>query len=137
VITRGTQGRSASAHKSARRRAPWIEVAKDTDSLAKHWNRYIPGEPDEKEIDFESQLVVFLLLGPQPTGGYAIEPIDVSISDRVMRVRARLVQPMAPGDSTLQVITAPYAVLEAPANDIDRIEWIDADGRLLATKALE
>ena len=79
-------------------------------------------------------MAIFLLLGPQSTGGYAIEPQDVTIDGKVMKVHARLVQPMKPDDFTIQVITAPYAVVRAPATDFERVEWVDADGRLLATR---
>jgi hypothetical protein len=140
VISSGTQGRLASAaDPGGRRRAPWIEIAADRDTFTDHWNRYVPGAPDNaaSRLDFDKEIAVFLLLGPQQTGGYAIEPIDVTVQGGIIRVKARLVQPMKPEDFTTQAITAPWAVVRAPAVTFERVEWIDADGRLLATRVSE
>lgn len=139
AITSGTSGRLASSENPGRRRAPWIEVATDHDRFIELWQRYVPGDPEAgaRQVVFERNLAVFLLLGPQSTGGYAIEPIDVEVEGGVIRVHAKLVQPMTPGDFTTQAITAPYAVVRAPAIPFDRIEWVDADGRILATRTAE
>lgn len=138
VVASGTAGRLASSEEdSGRRRAPWVEVAENRDEFVDLWNRFIPGDAAADRIDFEKDLGVFLLLGPQSTGGYAIEPFDVTVEGQVIKVRATLVQPMKPDDFTAQSISAPYAVVRAPRVAFERIEWIDGDGRLLATRTAE
>lgn len=139
VVASGTTGRLASSDAPARRRAPWIELATDRETFEQLWNQYVPGEPSESpsETAFESAQVVFLLLGPQQTGGYAIEPLDVTAKGGILRVRARLIQPMSPDDFTTEAVTAPYAVITAPGGTWERIDWIDSDGRLLATRIPE
>ena len=108
----------------------------DEDELADLWEQFIPGEAPAT-IDFSSSVVVFLLLGQQPTGGYAIEPERVEIDGDRALVHAKLVQPMTPEDVTPQVMTAPYAVVKVESRAIKKIEWINADGRLTATKIIE
>jgi hypothetical protein len=137
VVASGTAGRLASSGNEGRRRAPWVEVAGDRDAFVDLWNRFIPGDAAVERIDFGKDLAVFLLLGPQPTGGYAIEPFDVKVEEKAIRIRAKLVQPMKPDEFTSQSISAPYAVVRAPRVVYERIEWIDADGRLLATRTAE
>jgi hypothetical protein len=44
---------------------------------------------------------------------------------------------MKPEDFTTQAITAPWAVVRASAVTFERVEWIDADERLLATRVPE
>jgi len=139
VMKSGTDGRLASSGEEGRRRAPWIELAKDPASFRSLWDRFVPGDGAKAahEIDFSKEMAVFLLLGPQQTGGYAIEPWNVKVDGAVVKVQAKLIQPMKPDDYAIQVITAPYAVVRAPAIAFDRVEWIDADGRVLATRTAE
>lgn len=139
VIAAGTQGRLASSEPEGRRRAPWIETAVTRQEFIGHWNEYVPGKPDNvlQTIDFATERAIFLLLGPQQTGGYAIEPFDVKVEGTTIRVHAKLVQPMSPDDFVTQAITAPYAVVRGPSGTHEKIEWVDADGRLLATRIIE
>ncbi len=131
VLKKGTAGREASGE-PGRRRGPWIEVASDKAAYEAIWNREIPGNPDTS-IAFERETAVFLLLGPQQTGGYAIEPISVELGEGWIKVHAKLIQPMTE-QAAIDVITAPFAVLAVASRGATKIEWIDADGRLLATK---
>lgn len=136
LLGKGTNGVQASGNAEAGgRRAPWIELAADRKRLDALWKEYVPGKPGE--VDFGSETVIFLLLGVQETGGYAIEPIAADPpADGVLRVRARLVQPMG-DEPTTDSLTAPYAVIAVRARGITKVEWVDADGRLLATRFAE
>jgi hypothetical protein len=136
LLKKGTDGVPASnGEEPGRRRAPWIEIAADKETLDDLWAAEVPGKPGE--IDFRSETVVFLLLGVQSTGGYAIEPISVEPpNDGVLRVHARLVQPMS-DEASVTVLTAPYAVIAVRARGISKVEWVNDDGRLLATRIVE
>jgi len=134
-LKKGTDGILASAGDAGARRAPWIELAADRNALDSNWKAYVPGKPGE--ADFGSETVIFLLLGAQQTGGYAIEPIAADPpAGGVVRVRAKLVQPMGDEPAT-EALTAPYAVIAVRARGITKVEWVDADGRLLATRFVE
>jgi hypothetical protein len=40
-------------------------------------------------------------------------------------------------EPTTESLTAPYAVIAVRARGINKVEWVDADGRLLATRFAE
>lgn len=132
--TDGVQAAGAGAGDGGRRRAPWIELASDRKTLDRLWKAHLPGTPGE--VDFGTETVIFLLLGVQETGGYAIEPVSVEPPvDGVLRVHAKLIQPM--GDEPVtEALTAPYAVIAVRARGVMKVEWIN-DGRLLATRIVE
>ncbi len=136
VMKKGTDGAAlAKGEEGGGRRAPWIETASDEKALAAIWKREVPGKPGP--VDFGSETGIFLVLGVQSTGGYAIEPIAVDPpADGLVRVHARLVQPMTE-ETAIDVLTAPYAVIAVRATKVAKVEWIDADGRLLATRIVE
>lgn len=136
LLKKGTDGAAASREaEGGRRRAPWIEVATDRKQLDAIWREQVPGKPGD--VDFANETVIFLLLGVQQTGGYAIEPISVEPPVKgIVRVNARLVQPMSDAMTT-QALTAPYAAIAVRARGISWVEWHDADGRLLATRDVE
>jgi len=134
-LKQGTDGVLAAAGDAGSRRAPWVELATDRKALESNWKAYVPGKPGD--ADFTSETVIFLLLGAQQTGGYAIEPIAADPPvEGVVRVHARLVQPMGEEPET-EAFTAPYAVIAVRAKGITKVEWVDADGRLLATRFAE
>lgn len=136
VISTGSYGKLAQNIDSGRRSAPSIEVARSQSELATFWNQYI-GEGDLPEIDFESSLAVFLLLPPQPTGGYGIEPHDTSMSGGTLEVDATLHQP-GQGTMVTQAFTAPYAVIEIKGvtSGVEKVVWMN-QGRALATRIVE
>jgi len=136
LLKKGTDGVPAGdGGAGGRRRAPWIEIAADKASLEEIWKREVPGRPDE--VGFRSETVIFLLLGVQSTGGYAIEPISVEPPvEGVVRVHARLIQPMG-DDVVTQALTAPYAAIAVRARGVTKVEWVNDDGRLLATRIVE
>lgn len=135
VVKRGTYGKMAEEIDSGRRRAPFIEVARDGDELAALWHRYIE-DGEVPDVSFDESMVVFLLMPPQPTGGYGVEPKGVSVSDGTVRVDATLHQP-GQDDVVTQAFTAPYAVVDVEkAGEVGTVVWIN-QGRPLATKRIE
>jgi hypothetical protein len=136
VVTRGSYGKLAEDVESGRRRAPFVEVARNESELATLWNEYI-GEGERPPVDLEGSIVVFLLMPPQPTGGYGIEPNGVAINGTTLEVDATLHQP-GQTDIVTQAFTAPFAVIEVDGIDsgVDRVVWMN-EGRPLATKMLD
>jgi hypothetical protein len=135
LLKKGTDGvRAAGGDEGGRRRAPWIEIASDRKELDALWGEHVPGKPGA--VDFAAESVIFLLLGVQETGGYAIEPVSVEPpAEGVVRGHARQIQPM--GDEMVtEALTAPYAVIAVRARGIRKVEWVN-DGRLLATRIVE
>ena len=81
------------------------------------------------EVDFSSESVVFLLMGPRPTGGYSIDLRDVILEGDVLKVLADLREP-GPKEMLTQAFTAPHVVLVIPNREFSSVEWIN-QGRLL------
>ncbi len=136
VISTGSYGKLAEDIESGRRRAPFIEVARTPDELDSLWNQYI-AEGEQPSVDFDQSIVVFLLMPPQSTGGYGIEPKGAKLVAGTLEVDATLHQP-GQGDMVTQAFTAPYAVLEVGGLDepVDKVVWMN-EGRPLATRMLE
>ncbi len=125
VIAEGAYGPGAA---SPGRRAPYLEVARDPESFERLWRENV-GDRRVPEIDFSSASVVFLLMGPRPTGGYSIDLLDVILEGDVLKVLADLREP-GPGGIVTQAFTAPHVVLVIPSREFSIVEWIN-QGRLL------
>lgn len=136
VISRGSYGKMAENVDSGRRRAPFVEVATNQSRYEELWSQYI-AETERPEITFGNSVVVFLLMPPQPTGGYGIEPKGVARSGDTIEIDATLHQP-GQRDIVTQAFTAPYAVIEVDDvnGDLGKVVWIN-EGRPLATKMIE
>lgn len=133
VLTRGSYGKMAQEVGSGRREPAFVEVATTRRELEALWSRYIQ-EP-LPEVSFDHSIVLFLLLPPRPTGGYGIEPNDVSVEGRTVRIDATLHEP-GQGDIVTQAFTAPYAVIEIEGvGEVDEIVW-RSNGRTEVTKEL-
>lgn len=69
--------------------------------------------------------------GQKPTGGYGVQYVSSQLSGSTLRVTLRLVSP-APGAILTQALTSPFVLLEVPGR-FSRVEFVDANGRLLAS----
>ena len=127
VLQSGTFGMAAQGD-VGRRRAPWVEVATDHESYSSIWTANV-GEGNPPAVDFGSNSVVFLLMGPQPTGGYWIKYLSTELENGTLQVAADLQQP-GQGDMVTQAFTAPYIVLRVEDREFTVVEWIN-QGRLL------
>lgn len=135
ILSRGSYGRMAENVDAPGRRAPFVEVAGDQAEMEALWAQYV-AEDGSPTVSFDGTIVVFLLMPPQPTGGYGIEPETVAVSGSTAEVHAKLRQP-GEGAITTQAFTAPYAVIEVTgAGAVERVEWIN-QGRLLASAKFE
>lgn len=132
VIEAGQYGQAASGDR--RRRAPYVLIARDADELRRLWREHV-GEKRMPSIDFNSERVIFLLLGPRPTGGYAIDFVDAKREGESLRIEANLREP-AEGSIVTQAFTAPYAVIAVRDLGFRSVEWINHE-RLLARADME
>jgi hypothetical protein len=129
LVESGAHGRTAEGGDLDAGRGPWIEVASSQRELETLWKRFV-GERPVPAVTFDETVVVFLLLPPQRTAGYSIEPHEVRRTDGTLEIDATFHRP-GEGDILAQVITAPYAVLKvetpsAPAS----VTWNDAGTEL-------
>lgn len=88
-------------------------------------------QPATPSVDFNLNRVVAFFWGQKPTGGYGVQYISSQLSGSTLRVTLRLVSP-APGAILTQALTSPFVMLEVPGR-FTRVEFVDANGRLLAS----
>jgi hypothetical protein len=129
LLESGAHGRTAESGNLDDSRSPWIEVATSQSELETLWKRLV-GERPIPSVTFDETVVVFLLLPPQRTAGYSIEPHEVRRTDGTLEIDATFHRP-GEGDILAQVITAPYAVLkvETPSPPASAV-WYDAGTEL-------
>lgn len=128
VLATGQYG-AAAQRDSVGRRAPFVLVARDVNEFERLWRENIGSTP-LPEIDFSKERAVFLLLGPQSTGGYSIELHDVDRDGERLQIDATLHHP-SEGAITTQAISAPYAVIAVRDREFRSVEW-ESGRRLLA-----
>ena len=78
----------------------------------------------------EKESVIRLELGTRPTGGWSIEPLEVSGDAKLVTVRTKINAPAAGGIVTM-ALTAPYAVIAVDA-DVTAVRWVDESGTVIA-----
>lgn len=71
----------------------------------------------DKEVDFDTEMVLAVFLGERPTGGFAIEITAIHKRPDTLRV---LVEETAPDPDAMvtQVLTQPYHVVRLPRIDL-------------------
>jgi hypothetical protein len=133
LLESGAHGRTAESGDFDDSRAPWIEVATSQRELETLWKRFV-GERPIPVVTFDEAVVVFLLLPPQRTAGYSIEPHEVRRIDGALEIDATFHRP-GEGDILAQVITAPYAVLRVETSSPPAsVAWNDAGTELARWK---
>ena len=83
----------------------------------------------------ETESVIRLDLGMRPTGGWSIEPLEVSSDGGVVVVKAKVNGPAA-GSIVTQALTSPYAVIGVNAR-VTAARWVDANGNVVAESKAE
>ena len=78
----------------------------------------------------EKESVIRLQLGTRPTGGWSIEPLEVSGDAKLVTVKAKVNAPAAGGIVTM-ALTAPYAVIAVDAA-VTAARWVDENGNVIA-----
>ena len=81
------------------------------------------GEGEIPAVDFEKNVVVFLLAGMRNTGGWSVQPVSVRVEDDGTAVLEAKVQGPPPGGSTTQALTYPYAVVTINSRDVKKVSW--------------
>ncbi|RMH57111.1 MAG: protease complex subunit PrcB family protein [Deinococcus-Thermus bacterium] len=90
--------------------------------------------PPVPSLDFTQSRAVAFFWGQKPTGGYSLQYAGSQTVGNTLRVTLRLNSP-PPGAILTQAITSPFVILEVPGHFI-RVEFIDTNGRLLASASL-
>jgi len=100
------------------------EVLRDEDAYASLWRRLYADQdsvPDRPAVDFDTQIVVAVVLGQRPTGGYGVGIDEVLTTESGGQIQVRFTESV-PGDEcgTIQVLTSPYvlAVVETESGDV-------------------
>jgi hypothetical protein len=113
---------------------PTAFLVSSTEQLLSVWRlatgNQIP-QPATPSVDFSRSRVVAFFWGQKPTGGYGVQYVSSQLSGSTLRVTLRLVSP-APGAILTQALTSPFVLLEVPGR-FSRVEFVDANGRLLAS----
>jgi len=132
LIDRGVLGRAANADMETADRTPMMEIASSGNRYESLWRTHINDTP-APSVDFEKESVVFLIMGPRPTGGYAVTPESVTRSGNDLFVKTRIQEPEK-GAMTTQAFTAPYAVIAVPMPRARAGRWVRSDGSLMAVE---
>lgn len=100
------------------------EVLRDEDAYASFWEELHADQgsvPDRPAVDFDTQVVVAVVLGQRPTGGYSVEIDEVLATESGGQNQVRFTESV-PGDEcgTIQVLTSPYvlATVETQGGDV-------------------
>jgi hypothetical protein len=99
-------------------------VLRDEEAYASFWERLHTDQssvPERPDVDFEEKVVVGIVLGQRPTGGYSVE-IDAALaSDDGGEMQVTFTETV-PGDGCIvtQALTSPYvlATVEARGEDV-------------------
>lgn len=128
VLDTGSYGAAATGDTGGRR-APFVLVARDVEEFARLWGEHV-GNKQLPAVDFSRERAVFLLMGPQSTGGYSIELHDAERDGDRLRIDATVHHPSSDSIVT-QAFTAPYAVIAVRDRGFRSVEWMN-ERRLLA-----
>jgi hypothetical protein len=95
-------------------------VIYDDDSFSSLWGDIAKGItplPPEPGVDFESEMVIAVTPGPQPTGGYDVEIVDIEDKGEVLRVIVTFRVP-GPEDFVTEAITQPYHIVSTERREV-------------------
>lgn len=100
------------------------EVIRDEQAYAAFWEQLHADRnsvPDRPTVDFETQIVVAVVLGERPTGGYGVAVDEVLTTESGTPIQVRFTESI-PGDGcpATQALTSPYvlATVEAQGGEV-------------------
>ena len=95
----------------------------------------LPPEPAQPAIDYGREVVVGVMIGQRPTGGYRVEVSKARLDGSTLVVVVREIEP-APGEMTIQVLTSPWALVavDLAGATVDRVAAEDERGKALGTR---
>lgn len=96
-------------------------LAKSDADYRAQWQKLI-GEAQPPDVDFEQNVVVFLMAGMRNTGGWQVLPAGVTIEGDTAVIDAK-VQGPPPGGIATQAITYPYAVVSINQRAVEKVRW--------------
>jgi len=73
-------------------------------------HRHLVPKPDLPEVDFQKEMVMATLMGERNSSGYRIEIYEISLQDKVVKVKVKNHE--TPGNLTL--MTQPYHIVKIP-----------------------
>ena len=101
-------------------------VIKDKASWERLWREHQSGDQPQRpapEIDFAREIVIFVAMGQQSSGGFTIEIVNVEASQRGFRILFQRKGP--PPDAMItQALTAPFEIVAIPKSDL-RPEFVE------------
>jgi hypothetical protein len=72
---------------------PYVAMSRDPSFTAKEASREMAADLKVKEIDWGKQMVILVMPGAQPSGGYRVEVASASVEKGVMTVKWKLHKP--------------------------------------------
>ena len=102
------------------------EVIKDQAGWEKLWSQHSVnkrGENKIPEIDFTKEMVIFVAMGRQRTGGYSIEVVNVEVVDQKLKISFKRKSP-PPGAMATMALTAPFHIVAVPKSDL-KAEFVE------------
>ncbi len=102
-------GITTGAVRAARDEAEWAVLWRE------HTSREIP-RPPAPTIDFAKEIVVCVLAGERPSGGYGIEVLDATFDGKSMVLGTRETKP-AEDALVPMVLTRPYHMIATPVTN--------------------
>ena len=112
TISHGYQtGITSGTVRVARTEAEWTSLWRE------HTSRELP-RPSVPTIDFAKEMVVCVLSGERPSGGYGIEVVDATFDGKALLLGTRETKPAA--DAVVpMMITRPFHMIATPTTDAD------------------
>jgi hypothetical protein len=104
-------------------------VIRDDETFATFWTS-LHGEsgPTRPDVDFSEQMVLAVVLGERPTGGYQAEIANVTRNTNPTLIRAFVTEIVPGNDCTVtQAITVPYHIVKMDAVDVDADQIVFPD----------
>lgn len=97
------------------------DVLRDKEAYASFWERLHADRtpvPDRPEVNFENKIVVAVVLGQRPTGGYSAGIDEVLATESGGQIQVRFTE-VVPGEEcgVTQALTSPYALVAVEAQD--------------------
>lgn len=97
------------------------DVLRDEEAYASFWERLHTDRnsvPDRPEVNFETEIVVAVVLGQRPTGGYSVGIDEVLTTESGGQIQVQFTESV-PGDEcgVTQALTSPYVLVAIEAQN--------------------
>ena len=101
------------------------QVARNQNEWKTLWQRHTATETNPSAppaIDFNKEIVIAIFLGEKPTGGYAVEIIQIDGSNGEFEIVFRELNP-PPGGIVTQALTQPFHMIRVAANGASKVSF--------------